>query len=442
MQSPEHAQTGPECQKQALSNKYNLYYIITVTICNMKNKSRFLVLELAQHAIDAVRGDRLAAQAAGDSDFQPPLHVAAIGKAAAAMAAGVQQVLDKQINCTLVITKTGHVAPWSKDLRQAEVIQAGHPLPTRESLAAGQRLLDWMNEAAADAGFLFLISGGASSLVEAPVHGIDLATLQRINQWLLASGLSIAQINRVRRKISRIKGGNLLRFLRGRQVKVWLLSDVAADKPEVIGSGLLYPGDDRTGQDVRFPDWLEEVLSTVPTQAPVEAPIPEHRVLANLAMACDAVAGQATAKGLQATLHDSGLDGDAEATGRALAAELRSLPAGIHIWGGETTVRLPDAPGRGGRNQHLALAAALVLAGEEDVCFLALGTDGSDGPTEDAGALVDGGTISRGELAGLDAADRLRHADSGTFLEASGDLISTGPTGTNVRDLVIAWKGD
>ena len=407
----------------------------------MTNKCKSLVLELAQHAIDTVRGDHLTAQAAGDEHFESPLHVVAIGKAAAAMAAGVQGVLDKQIKRTLVITKRGYVAPWSKDLQRAEVIQAGHPIPTRESLAAGMRLLEWMNGAGADARFLFLISGGASSLVEAPVPGVDLAALQGINEWLLGSGLSIGQINRVRRKISRIKGGNLLRFLQGRQAKVWLLSDVAADNPAVIGSGLLYPGDDESRQDVTLPDWLDDVLNTVPAPAPVEETIPEHRVLANLTVACKAVAGQATAQGLQATLHDSGLDGDAEATGRALATRLRSLPAGVHIWGGETTVQLPAEPGRGGRNQHLALAAALGLAGEEDVCLLALGTDGSDGPTEDAGALVDGGTISRGELAGLDAADRLRHADSGSFLEASGDLISTGPTGTNVRDLVIAWKG-
>ena len=405
------------------------------------NNARFSVLELARHAIDAVSGDRLAAQAAGAGSFQPPLDVVAIGKAAAAMAAGVRQVLDEQIRRTLVITKRGHVAPWAKDLQQAEVMQAGHPLPTPESLIAGQRLLEWINEAAADAGFLFLISGGASSLAEAPVPGIDLATLRRINEWLLASGLSIGQINRIRRKISRIKGGNLLRFLQGRQVQVWLLSDVPADNPEVIGSGLLYPGDDQTGRDVKLPDWLEAVLKSVPTQAPVAASIPEHRILANLAMACGAVAERATARGMQASLHDCELDGDAELTGRTLAAELMRLPAGIHIWGGETTVRLPEEPGRGGRNQHLALAAALVLAGEEDVCLLALGTDGSDGPTEDAGALVDGGSINRGELAGLDAVDRLRRADSGTFLEASGDLISTGPTGTNVRDLVIAWKG-
>ncbi|MEA2079835.1 MAG: DUF4147 domain-containing protein [Pseudomonadota bacterium] len=406
----------------------------------MINNEKYLVLELAQHAIDAVRGDRLTAQAAGVGFPEPPLHVAAIGKAAAAMAAGVQQVLDKQIKHTLVITKSGHVSPWSKALRRAEVIQAGHPLPTPESLAAGQRLLVWMKDAGADARFLFLISGGASSLVEAPVPGVDLATLQRINQWLLGSGLNIEQINWVRRKISRIKGGNLLRYLQGRQAKVWLISDVAADNPAVIGSGLLYPGDLKSPHDATLPGWLEELLNTVPAQSGVEGTIPEHRVLANLAVACEAAAEQARVKGLQATLHNTGLDGDAEATGRALAAKLRRLPAGIHIWGGETTVQLPDKPGRGGRNQHLALAAALVLAGEADVGFLALGTDGSDGPTEDAGALVDGGTIGRGELAGLDAADRLRHADSGSFLEASGDLISTGPTGTNVRDLVIAWK--
>ena len=116
-------------------------------------------------------------------------------------------------------------------------------------------------------------------------------------------------------------------------------------------------------------------------------------------------------------------------------------PPACLVWGGETTVKLPDAPGRGGRNQHLALAAATLLTGRDDVGLLAIGTDGSDGPTEDAGALVDGGTLARGELNGLDAAEHLLRADSGTFLEASGDLISTGPTGTNVRDLVIAWKG-
>ncbi len=406
----------------------------------MDHKDRLLLLELARHAIDAVRGDRVTALTAGAGFCLPPLHVAAIGKAAAAMAAGVHRALTTQIRRTLVITKPGHFSPWSKDLQGAEVIQAGHPLPTQESLAAGERLLAWLQEAGTDARFLFLISGGASSLAEAPVPGIDLATLRRINRWLLASGLAIEQINRLRRKISLIKGGNLLRFLRGRQAQVWLISDVASDDLEVIGSGLLYPGNRSGAHDLELPPWLTALMDTLPVQPAIEEFTPEHRVLANLAVACEVAASHARQKGLQATLHDTELDGDAETTGRALAVELLTLPEGIHIWGGETTVQLPDEAGRGGRNQHMALAAALVLAGRADVGFLALGTDGSDGPTDDAGALVDGGTISRGELAGLDAADRLRHADAGRFLEASGDLISTGPTGTNVRDLVIGWK--
>jgi glycerate 2-kinase len=400
-----------------------------------------LLLDLARHAIDVVRGDRLTAEAAHAAQFGSPLNVMAVGKAAAAMAAGAQRALDGQIHRILVVTKKGHVDPWSEYLRQAEILEAGHPIPTPESVAAGARLLEWMHEAGPDAHFLFLISGGASSLVEAPAPGIDLGMLQRVNNWLLASGLSIEEINRIRRRISRIKGGNLLGFLKGRHATVWLLSDVAGDRPEVIGSGLLYPAESAEAHDVDLPDWLQAAVDGGPGPSAIGETVPEHRILANLAVACEAVAEGARVKGLAAWIHTTELDGDAEATGRALAAQLRDLPPGIHIWGGETTVRLPARPGRGGRNQHLALAAALLLAGQKDVSLLSMGTDGSDGPTDDAGALVDGGTVSRGELAGLDAVERLRHADSGSFLEASGDLISTGPTGTNVRDLVIAWKG-
>jgi len=166
--------------------------------------------------------------------------------------------------------------------------------------------------------------------------------------------------------------------------------------------------------------------------------VPEHRLLANLEQACTALADAAHDQGLKCTLHDLSLDGDAETTGRQLADELSRLPPGLHVWGGETTVCLPPHPGRGGRNQQLALAAAQVLAGRDGISLLALGTDGSDGASEDAGALVDGGTIARGELAGLDAGQQLRNADAGRFLEASGDLVSTGPTGTNVRDMIVA----
>jgi glycerate 2-kinase len=403
---------------------------------------RNTLLEVGRFAIQSVRGDRLVEQALGRTPIDTAVDVVAIGKAAAAMGAGACRALGERLQRALVITKTGHALPELAHYPGVETLEAGHPVPTTASLLAGARLLEWLRAAPADRRMLFLISGGASSLVEAPAAGIDLDDLVRINTWLLASGLGIDQINAIRRRVSLIKGGNLLRVTGRRQLEAWLLSDVAGDNPGVIGSGLLYPGPAPQAVPVAVPHWLTRILERLPEAGPVAETAPPHRVLANLQTACEAAARRVRRAGLVAHVHRVELDGDAAATGTELARRLLGeLPAGIHIWGGETTVRLPDRPGRGGRNQHLALAAAGVLAGQTGVCLLAIGTDGSDGPTEDAGALVDGGTLLRGELSGLDASEQLRRADSGAFLEASGDLISTGPTGTNVRDLVIAWKG-
>lgn len=408
----------------------------------MKNKYRRLLLGVARSAIDSVRGDRLVEEALWRTPIEETVDVVAIGKAAAAMAKGASRSLGDRLQRTLVITKTGHTLPELAHYPGVEVLEAAHPVPTRASLLAGGRLLEWLREAPADRRLLFLISGGASSLVEVPVAGVDLNDLVRINTWLLASGLDIGQINAIRRRVSRIKGGNLLRVTDHRQLEAWLLSDVAGDNPAVIGSGLLYPGQVSQAMPADLPGWLTRILARLPEPERVAVAVPPHRVLANLQTACEAAARRVERDKLVPHMHPAELNGDAAATGTELARLLLcELPTGIHIWGGETTVTLPDRPGRGGRNQHLALAAARVLAGHDGICLLAIGTDGSDGPTEDAGALVDGGTLRRGELSGLDAAERLRRADSGVFLEASGDLISTGPTGTNVRDLVIAWKG-
>ena len=158
----------------------------------------------------------------------------------------------------------------------------------------------------------------------------------------------------------------------------------------------------------------------------------------------DVVIGPATAEDIVTRAavfeHATPLSGDAAACGRALARQLRDGPAGVYLWGGETSVRLPARPGRGGRNQHLALAAATVLAGAERCSLLCAGTDGSDGRGEDAGAIVDGGTLRRGQRQGLNADEALCRADSGRFLRASGDLLRTGPTGTNVMDVVVGIK--
>lgn len=404
----------------------------------MNSNYRTLLLELAQESIEAVRGDRLVRAAAAQGPDWSALDVLAIGKAASAMLEGARDGFGSRLCRALLITRGDHIAPtWHEDGR-IEVLASGHPLPNEASLAAGDYLLDWLR--ASTDPLLVLLSGGASSLVEVPAPGVTLDELQRVNRWLLASGQDIHRINVIRKRLSRIKGGQLLQHLGERAVQVWMISDVHGDDPAVIGSGLLYPDYAETTDFSVLPGALQELLNSTPVSAALSAKVPEHRVLANLQTACTALVEAARERGLSIQVHDTELDGDATETGRRLVETLQHASPGLHLWAGETTVKLPANPGRGGRNQQLALAAAIALAGTDDCYLLALGTDGSDGPTEEAGALVDGGSITRGKLAGLDAGACLRAADAGAFLEASGDLVSTGPTGTNVRDIVIAMK--
>jgi hydroxypyruvate reductase len=191
-----------------------------------------------------------------------------------------------------------------------------------------------------------------------------------------------------------------------------------------------------------LPDWLAAALAshgTPPPQRETGARVETH-VVASREAAVKAAAARARELGYRVEVVDDLLEGDALEAGRACAREVLGGPPGMRLWSGETTVRLPPNPGRGGRNQALALAAATGLEGYEHAWLLAAGTDGTDGPTEDAGALVDGSTIARGREQGIDPAEALARADSGCFLAASGDLVHTGPTGTNVMDLVIGLK--
>ncbi|MEW7977033.1 MAG: MOFRL family protein [Candidatus Sedimenticola endophacoides] len=191
-----------------------------------------------------------------------------------------------------------------------------------------------------------------------------------------------------------------------------------------------------------LPEWVCHLCSTQEEHPPGAAPGVDLHLVATLDQAREAAAQRARELGYPTTLHRAFICADAENSGRRLALELLDLPPGVSIWGGESTVRLPPEPGRGGRAQHLALAAAQVIEGSRDLCFLSAATDGSDGPGEDAGGLVDGQSIARGVREGLDPAHALAHADAGRFLESSGDLITTGPTGTNVMDLMIGLKWD
>lgn len=371
---------------------------------------------------------------------QPPtgeLAVVAIGKAASAMLAGARDALGERLAAALLITKPGHFDPDLQADARITCLAGGHPVPDASSLAAGDGLLRFLANLPAGRPVLFLLSGGTSSLVEVPAAGVDLALLRRANRWLLGSGLDIQAMNRVRRRLSAFKGGRLRTRLGERPAAVLLISDVAGDDPAVIGSGPLFPAPDAAGALPALPDWL--ALPPAVALPDSGATIP-HRVLASLTMALTAGAAQARAMGFPATLMPDALDGPAADTGRAIVQRLRDADPGIYLWGGETTVVLPERPGQGGRNQHLALAAALELQGRRDILLLAAGTDGNDGTTPAAGAIVDGGTVARAAAAGRDAAAALERADAGPCLAAAGDVLVTGPTGTNVTDMVIGLK--
>ncbi|MDN5865381.1 MAG: DUF4147 domain-containing protein, partial [Gammaproteobacteria bacterium] len=303
-----------------------------------------------------------------------------------------------------------------------------HPVPDQSSLDAGTALLQFIAALPAPARLAILVSGGTSASVEVPAPGITLDFLRRANRWLLASGLPIDGINHVRAGLSSIKGGGLAQRLKNMRTKVWVLSDIPGKDLNAVGGGLFAAPKDVPWPTV--PDWLAQAMRSVP--ATTEFDLPLERLGGNE----EAVAAVAE----QGARVWGSLRGEAAGLGAQIGQKLIAAPPGRYVLGGEVTVRLPGDPGRGGRCQQLALAAAVEIAGQEDCFLLAASTDGWDGTDPVAGACVDGGTISRGGKEGFDVRQALRQADAGRFLEASGDLIRTGPTGTHVNDLVIACK--
>jgi hydroxypyruvate reductase len=375
---------------------------------------RTLLLDLLQTGLARVHGRHCVRAALTAAPLAAPVWVAAVGKAANAMALGAYDALGAAIERTLLITRESEDLS-AFDRRVAPELWLGsHPLPDERSLAAGARLLAWVEELPQGVTPLFLISGGASSLVEVPAAGATLEDLAALTRLSFTSGMAIGELNARRAALSRIKGGRLAARLDGRTARALFVSDVPHDDPRVIGSGLMgpAPGGDRV----------------------------ERLVVASVDHAVEAVAGHGAQLGLKVQASPERFADGAERLATRFAHTLHLGEARLCVWGGESTVALPPHPGRGGRNQHLALAVARLIAGHNDLLLLAAGTDGSDGVTDDAGALVDAETCARIALAQLDADECLARADSARALAASGDLLHTGPTGTNVGDLVIGLK--
>lgn len=440
---------------------------------------RSRMLAILQAALDAVRPDQAVADhvrrsgsllTVGDCSYDlAAFHrvlVVGAGKAGAPMAAAVEEALGDCLSAGLVVVKTGHGGPTQR----IELVEAGHPTPTQEALDAGARVLALAEEAGPDDLVLVLLSGGGSALLEATA-GVSLPDLQQMTAALLACGATIGEINCLRKHVSLIKGGQLARAVYPAQLVTLVLSDVVGSPLDVIASGPTVP-DTTTWADA----WavvekygLERLLPAsvigrlqegLAGQLP-DTPGPGDRcftrsqvvVVGDNRLAAQAALRQAQALGYNALVLTTFVEGEARtvaAVAAALAKEVRAsgqpVPApACLILGGETTVTLLDSGeeaakgeiGRGGRNQELGLAAALALQGVEGVTLAALATDGSDGPTDSAGALVDGGTVERGHALYLAAARALRRHDAYPFLVATGDLLRSGPTQTNVNDLIV-----
>lgn len=377
--------------------------------------------------------------------------VLALGKAAPAMARGARDIPGTPAGSGRRLLIRPHSSPgllipgWQQ-------LSGGHPLPDRQSLAAGERLLHFLGELTPADSLLVLLSGGSSACVEKPVAGLELEDLIATNRTLLDSGLPIGPVNAVRKHLSAIKGGGALGSTWASRITVLLLSDVPGDDPATVGSGPFVPDPSTFAEaaaavaalDVPAP--VRAVLAAgmrgeVPeTVKPDEGTLSrvETRILAGSETAARAAAGVAEKQGLTATV--GALAGEATAAARELLDRGRKLDGSevALILGGETTVALSGERGAGGRNQELALAAAQGLAGSTGELVLTLATDGVDGNTRAAGGVVDGRTWEAARALGLDPREFLRRHDSHRVLAAvAGALLSTGPTGTNVSDLAI-----
>jgi len=392
-------------------------------------------------ALQAVDGRRAVARAAAAAGVDAGWPVLALGKAAPAMLAGLSDALDGRVGPALCITAAGTARPGEPAVAQARVLVGDHPVPGARSLAAGRALLAFVDALPPRAPLLCLLSGGSSALAEALPPGVGPADLARANRWLLGSGLPIDAVNRVRAGLSLLKAGRLAARCTGRRVVVLAISDVPGDDPGVIGSGP-WTAAPPLPLPAGLPDWLAALPARVQpvTAAGTQPAEVDYRVIAGGGRALQAAAAAARAAGVAAHPCPVPLQGSTDCAAGVILAAAAGGHAGLHGWSGETTVRLPATPGAGGRNSHLALTLACALEGRTDIVALCAATDGRDGSSDAAGGWADGGVVARGRSLGLDARAALAQADSGRFLAATGDALVTGPTGSNVMDLVLAVR--
>jgi glycerate 2-kinase len=384
------------------------------------------------------------------------VHIVGAGKASARMANAIEDITGESLRGGIVIVKYGHSVPLNK----IKVIEAGHPVPDEAGANATREIIAALSQAKEDDLILCLLSGGGSALLSYPADNLSLEDKQAMTRLLLDCGAKIQEINAIRKHLSRVKGGRLAQLACPATIVSLILSDVVGDHIESIASGPTAPDGttfsdcwriiERYGLVGQIPMTVRDFLEGGVQGKLAETPKPGDRIfekvqnviVGNNRTALLGAKQQAEALGYNTLILSSFIEGEAREAAlfhSAIAKEILSTdnpvsrPACV-ISGGETTVTI-RSEGLGGRNQEFALAAAIEIDGTEGVAILSGGTDGTDGPTDAAGGIVDGTTIQRAKNRGLDANYYLNRNDSYRFLQATDDLLVTGPTFTNVMDL-------
>jgi glycerate-2-kinase len=392
--------------------------------------------------------------------FYRRIIVIGAGKASGGMGEEIEKLLGPKIAQGIVIVPD-YLNPWPKG-RRINYFGTSHPIPTEKTVRRTTQLVRLAETAGKEDLTIMLLSGGASSLMESPVSGLTLQDQRKTADLLLKSGARIQEINTVRKHLSRVKGGRLAEILSDTHLLTLIISDVIGDELDAIGSGPTAP-DLTTYKDSRQVLQKYSIWSKVPgrvrkiIERGIEGGLPEtpksgdrafrnvqNVIIGTNRQSCEEAVRRLKRSGYAASILSTHIVGEAREAGSILGSILteicnnglpRSRAVAI-VCGGETTVTI-IGNGRGGRNQELALAAALAIDGTENAAAGSLATDGVDGPTDAAGAIVDGTTVSRGHELGMSATDYLRNNDSYNFLKRTGNLVKTGPTGTNVNDVMI-----
>ena len=403
-------------------------------------------LMIIQESIKAVLPEAAVMKALEEKNFSKDVVVIAIGKAAWNMAYAAKEKLKQKVTKGIIVTKYDHA---KGQIEGFEIIEAGHPVPDENSVRGATKALELVSNLNDGDNVLFLVSGGGSSIFEKPMEGITLKDIIDITNQLLGSGADIVEMNTVRKHLSDVKGGRFALHCKNANIYAIVLSDVLGDRLDSIASGPAYPDKSTSEEALNIIEKYklqvsEQVLKTLKIETPKEINNCETVITGSVSQLCSAASKVAENLGYQSLLLTSTLDCEAKEAGRFLAAIGREIKNGTGlkppiavIMGGETVVRL-RGKGKGGRNQELCLSAALDIEGIKDLVIFSVGSDGTDGPTDAAGGIVDGETATRIRMTSdIQPEVYLDKNDSYHALKVSGDLVITGSTGTNVNDLTV-----